>query len=81
MPRNPLKLIVPITEWKEHYRQQVWHVQVLPSAMNGLSLSSSADAKQVRSVNLLRFKQKLGALRATEVQDVVSAIAIVLEYK
>lgn len=77
----PLKTIVPITEWKEHFRDQPWHVHLLATTTNGLSKNSSADAKQVRSVNQLRFQKRLGVLRATELQDIVSAIAIVIEYK
>ena len=77
----PLKVLVPLTTWNESFRGKVWHKQILPSRLNGLDNSSSADAMQVRSVAVARFQRKLGMLSATELQDVVAAVAIVLEYK
>lgn len=77
----PLKVIVPLTSWNESFRDKMWHRQVLPTTSNGLSNTSSADAMQVKSVTPLRFKRRLGVLRATEVQEIVAAVAIILEYK
>jgi len=77
----PLKTVVPITEWNEAFRGKPWHVHLLATSTNGLAKNSSADAKQVRSVSQIRFQKRLGVLRATELQEIVSAIAIVIEYK
>lgn len=77
----PLKVIVPLTSWQEGFRGRVWHRQILPTSTNGLHNTSSADAMQVRSVTRLRFQKKLGILRAAELQEIVAAVAIVLEYK
>jgi mRNA-degrading endonuclease toxin of MazEF toxin-antitoxin module len=33
----PLKVIVPITEWKEHYDGYPWMVKIIPSPKNNLS--------------------------------------------
>jgi len=45
----PLKVIVPITEWKERYSIAPWLVRIPPSPDNGLGKLSAADAFQVRS--------------------------------
>jgi mRNA interferase MazF len=39
----PLKIIVPITDWKDKYKIPSWMFEVLPSTQNGLSKKSSAD--------------------------------------
>lgn len=46
----PLKVIVPVTEWKERYAVAPWLVQLEPDAENSLDKLSAADAFQVRSV-------------------------------
>jgi mRNA interferase MazF len=46
----PLKVIVPITNWKERYAIAPWMVRLTPNADNGLTKSSAADTFQVRSV-------------------------------
>jgi len=47
---QPLKIIVPITEWRDHYFVAPWMVRIEPDAENGLDKPSAADAFQVRSV-------------------------------
>jgi mRNA interferase MazF len=47
----PLKVIVPITDWKDRYAVAPWMVRLEPDATNGLEKSSAADAFQVRSVS------------------------------
>lgn len=47
----PLKIIVPITDWKDRYENAVWMTKIEPSNENGLSKTSSADAFQVSSVS------------------------------
>jgi mRNA interferase MazF len=55
----PLKVIVPITDWKDRYAIAPWMVRLEPDRTNGLS-KPSADAFQVRSVAQQRFTQRLG---------------------
>ena len=43
----PLKIIVPITQWKEHYTVAPWMVNIEPSPQNGLAKSSSIDCFQI----------------------------------
>jgi len=58
----PLKVIVPITDWKDRYAQAPWMVRLEPSLENGLFKTSTADAFQVRSVSEQRFVNRMGRL-------------------
>ena len=44
----PLKVIVPITDWKDRYAVAPWMVRLEPDATNGLEKPSAADAFQAR---------------------------------
>ena len=74
----PLRVVVPLTDWKERYAQAPWMVQVPARAANGLDKTSAADAFQVRSVARERFVRRLGTLSAPEMKAVGRALAIVL---
>ncbi len=51
----PIKLVAPLTEWKEYLAQNVWHVKVVPDSMNGLTKTSAVDTLQLRGVDTQRF--------------------------
>jgi len=55
----PLKIIVPITDWKERYEIAPWMIKIEPNSKNGLAKDSSADCFQVRSVLQERFVKKI----------------------
>jgi mRNA interferase MazF len=74
--RLRLKIVVPITEWKQRYSNYPWFVHLTPTPTNGLSKESGADAFQVKSVSETRFLDRLGELTSAEVDDIASAIAI-----
>lgn len=74
----PLKVIVPITDWKESFITRPWMVYLEPTTENGLSKQSSADAFQVRSVSETRLVKQLGKLDKTTMQKIAAALAIVL---
>ena len=42
----PLKIVVPITDWKDRYQGAQWMVKIDPDAMNGLDKVSSIDTFQ-----------------------------------
>ncbi len=58
----PLKIIVPITDWKDRYEIAPWMIKIEPNSKNGLTKESSADCFQVRSVSQDRFVKRLGEL-------------------
>ena len=47
----PLKVIVPVTDWKYKYSIAPWMIKISASSSNGLSKDSAADYFQVRSVS------------------------------
>lgn len=79
--RLPLRLIAPITEWKEHLKGSIWHVRIDPDGRNGLVKTSSIDALQLRGVDTSRCIKKLGNLQSTMMEELVAAIAAVVEYQ
>ena len=74
----PLKVIVPITEWKSRYAIAPWMVRLEPDAENSLGKLSVADAFQVRSVAQERFVRRLGKLSDMAMQEITRALAVVL---
>ena len=79
--RLPLKVIVPVTDWKDRYQVATWMVRIMPDATNGLSKTSSIDCFQVRSVSERRFVKKLGELSSDQQNQVKEALAKVLTIK
>lgn len=56
----PLKIVVPITDWKDRYSQAPWMIRIDPTKDNGLRKSSAADTFQIRSVSKKRFVKRAG---------------------
>ncbi len=74
----PLRVIVPLTDWKERYAVASWMIQILPDAQNGLTKPSAADAFQIRSVSQERFVQCLGVLNRAQLRQILRAIQVVI---
>ena len=69
----PLKVIVPITEWKDRYAMAPWMVRLDPDESNQLDKASAADAFQVRSVSQQRFVRQVGILSADVMSEIDNA--------
>ena len=76
----PLRVVIPLTDWKPHYQQAGWMVKITPDANNGLSKDSAADTFQIRSVSTTRFIRKIGEITLEEMDQIVQAIGLVIEY-
>jgi mRNA interferase MazF len=74
----PLKIIVPVTDWKEHYQVAPWMIKVSPSPENGLSKLSSVDCFQIRSVSETRFVKRLGNIDDITQEKIKIALSKVL---
>ena len=74
--RLPLRMVVPITDWKPQYGGFAWFVELPASPANGLVKPSGADAFQMKSVSDVRFIRRLGLLTAAELDEIASAIAM-----
>ncbi len=78
--RLPLKLVAPVTEWKSAFATDVWHVRVDPDASNGLSKPSAVDVLQLRGMDTCRFITRLGEVSTDKLEEIILAIAAVVEY-
>lgn len=76
----PIRLAAPITEWKDYFVDNVWHVKLEPDAANGLTKPSGVDTLQLRGVDTLRFIRKLGEVSPQMMRAIVVAIAAVIQY-
>ena len=74
----PLKIIVPITQWKDHYTVAPWMVKIEPSSQNKLAKPSSIDCFQIRSVSQERLVSKIGDITHDEINEVKKGIAKVI---
>jgi mRNA interferase MazF len=75
----PLKVIVPITDWKDRYGIAPWMVRIEPTAANGLSKVSCADCFQIRSLSQERLIKKLGSIDNATLLAIKEAIRKVLD--
>ncbi len=77
----PIKLVAPITDWKPHFSSDIWHVRINPDSSNGLSKPSAVDVLQIRSVDTQRFVKRLGSVSADVLEEIVTSLALVVEYQ
>jgi mRNA interferase MazF len=74
----PLRLVVPLTDWKPRYATSFWFVHIPASPANRLAKDSGADAFQVKSVSEARFARWLGVASADEIDAIAGAVAFVV---
>ncbi|MBN1535574.1 MAG: type II toxin-antitoxin system PemK/MazF family toxin [Anaerolineales bacterium] len=77
----PLRVIVPLADWKEIYARSPWMVRILPNGGNGLTRVSVADAFQVRSISRERFAHRIGRLNEKTIQEIAQAVGLVVGAK
>jgi mRNA interferase MazF len=77
----PLKVIVPITDWKDRYAIRPWMVYLEASLGNGLTKPSAVDTFQVRSVSETRLIKRLGTLSEADIVQVSQALAVVFGFQ
>jgi len=78
MGKLPLKIIVPITDWKDKYQIALWMTKLEPNDENGLTKISAADSFQVRSVSQERFVKQIGTVPESIMDDIRFGLAKVL---
>ena len=70
----PLKIIVPITDWKEHYENYPWMIKTIPTNQNGLVKVSAIDCFQIRSVSVERLITRIGSVEPEIISLVQEAV-------
>ncbi|HMV47469.1 MAG TPA: type II toxin-antitoxin system PemK/MazF family toxin [Blastocatellia bacterium] len=78
--RLPIKLVAPVTDWKDVYARHLWHVRIDPDSLNGLSKVSAVDVLQLRGMDHQRFIRRLGQVSPELIEKIILAIAAVIEY-
>ena len=73
-----LRIVVPITSWKQRHDDLFHMVQLKADASTKLDWVSSADSSQVKSVDIGRFIKKRGNVGSAIMEDIVSAVAIII---
>lgn len=76
--RLPLKIVVPLTDWKERYEIAPWMIKLMPDNQNKLKKASAADCFQVRSLSEQRFVKKLGTIDVPTMDNIRAGLASVL---
>jgi mRNA interferase MazF len=77
--RLPIKLVAPLTDWKEYFSPNIWHVRIDPDTANALTKVSCVDTLQLRGMDRQRFVRKLGQISASAMEEIVLAVAAVIE--
>jgi len=75
----PLKVIVPITAWKDRYHGAIWMVRIDPDSENKLSKLSAIDTFQIRSISTKRLVRKVGSVSSIVLDQVKTAIKAVID--
>jgi mRNA interferase MazF len=77
----PLKVIVPVTDWKDRYAVASWMLKIAPNKINGLDKESAIDCFQIRCVAQERLIKKLGNISLDEMEEIKSEIVMIVGYK
>lgn len=73
-----LRIVVPVTSWKQHHKDLFHMILLEADASTKLAWVSSADSSQVKSIDIGRFIKKRGKVGASIMEDIVSAVAIII---
>jgi len=76
----PLKIIAPITEYKERYEDVPWMVILTPGPDNRLDKKSVIDLFQVRSVVEERLIRSIGTVGQDQLSGVKAALKVVFGF-
>jgi mRNA interferase MazF len=77
----PVKLIASVTDWKDYFNKNFWHIRIDPDDVNGLTKVSAIDTLQLRGVDVQRFVRKMGQVSEITMVEIATAIASVVEYQ
>lgn len=77
----PIKLVAPLTEWKDYLANNVWHVKVTPDRKNCIQKISAVDTLQLRGIDTQRFVKKVGNVSPSVMCAIAASVASVVEYE
>jgi len=77
----PVRLVAPITSWREVFADNVWHVPLSPDKGNGLQKESAIDLMQIRSLDIRRFLKRIGKVPASTLSECIYGLLQVIDYR
>ncbi|MFH0726579.1 MAG: type II toxin-antitoxin system PemK/MazF family toxin [Pseudomonadota bacterium] len=77
----PLRVIVPVTGWKDQFQDAPWMVKLKPEPEpnNNLKKIPVADCFQIRSVSTLRFVRRIGTVSIENLERIKEAVKAVID--
>jgi mRNA interferase MazF len=72
--RATLRLCAPVMTALPVHAALFWCVELQPTAANGLTKESTADAAQTRALDVVRFEARLGKVRPDELELIADAL-------
>jgi mRNA interferase MazF len=77
--RLGLRIVVPITAWHPEFASDVSKIRLEMSPASGLTKQSAADAYQIKSLSVQRFRHRRGQLPPETVDDIAAAVAVIID--
>lgn len=77
----PLKIVVPITDWKTKFENADWMTRITPNQTNNLTKISAADSFQVRSISENRFIKQIGKVNTLTMNSIKEALSVVFNFE
>lgn len=75
----PLRVIIPVTQWKKNFEGALWMVKIDPNAHNNLKKPSAIDCFQIRSISIKRFLNKIGDISSKTLNEIKIAVKSVID--
>jgi len=73
----PLKIMAPITDYKDKFQDVPWMVTLIPAQQNGLEKKCVIDLFQVRSVDEKHLVELKGMIGVDQLLSVKAALKVV----
>jgi mRNA interferase MazF len=74
----PSRVIVPLTEWQDKFKDAIWLIRVEPNNENNLDRISAVDAFQMHTIPITRFIKKIGTVSVVELQNIKNAVKAII---
>ncbi|TAL68664.1 MAG: type II toxin-antitoxin system PemK/MazF family toxin [Bacteroidetes bacterium] len=66
-----LKIVAPITTWKNDFEKIWWLYKLVPNKQNGLNVKSAVNCYQIRCISIERIVRKLGN-ESKELEEIIA---------
>jgi len=73
----PLKVVSPVTDYKEKYVNVPWMVRLVPDEYNKLKKPSVIDVFQMRCVSNERLIKRIGTITEQNLKEVIQAVKVI----